>query len=91
MSLSMVERADDIEMKKRGSQAERFYMAIGLADDLRPFFVSDEAALYDIQAEDDNWVIGRVREHYGVVLTTEDFSLAVLGFVGPSGESATVR
>lgn len=75
MSLSMVERADDIEMKKRGSQAERFYMAIGLADDLRPFFVSDEAALYDIQAEDDNWVIGRVREHYGVVLTTEDFRL----------------
>lgn len=71
----MVEMADDTEMQKRGPQAERFFAAIGLVGDLHPFFVSDEAALYDIQGEDDDWVIGRVRIHYGIVLTADDFRL----------------
>lgn len=69
----MVELADDAEMAMRKPQAERFFAAIGISEEYRPVFVSDEAALYDIQLEDDALVINRVRKHYGVTITTDDF------------------
>ena len=65
----MFEIADDGEMSRRALLADEFYDAIGLVEgETRPFFVSDEASLYDIHAEDDGDVVRRVRDHYGVTL-----------------------
>ena len=72
-----VDVADDSEMKKRHAKAERLYQALALDEDTRPFFVSDEASLYDIQGEDDSVVIAQVAKHYGVTLTLDDFRLPI--------------
>ncbi|MCA0331658.1 MAG: hypothetical protein LCI03_17390 [Actinobacteria bacterium] len=67
----MMELADDHEMTKRRQMADEFYGAV-LADADRPWFVSDEASLYDIQAEDDDELVRRVRAAYGVTLRMPD-------------------
>lgn len=53
--------------------ADEFYAALGLIDDgNRPFFVS--AALYDIQMEDEDFVVVAVQQHDGITLRApEDF------------------
>jgi hypothetical protein len=68
----MLELADDPEMAQRAESAREFFTAIGLEEGLRPVLVSDEAALYDIQPEDDDLVIRRVAEHYGATITVPD-------------------
>lgn len=63
----VIDFADDQQMLRRQTLAEEFYDALGLIDDEnRPFFVSDEAALYDIQMEDDDFVVAAVQHHYGI-------------------------
>ena len=71
----MIDFADDAQMLRRQDLADEFYDALGLIDDEnRPFFVSDQAALYDIQMEDDEFVVGAVQRHYGFTLRVpEDF------------------
>jgi hypothetical protein len=70
---SVVDFADDEQMLLRQALAEEFYDALGLvADETRPFFVSDEAALYDIQMEADDYVVLAVQHHYGVTLRVPD-------------------
>lgn len=65
--------ADDREMRRRGAVATEFYDAIGLVEgETRPWLVTDEAALYDIQAEEDEFVVRQVEEHYGVTLSVPD-------------------
>jgi hypothetical protein len=68
----MVEYSDDSKMKVRAEMAEEFYAAIGLDHDLRPWFVSDEASLYDVQLNDDADIVEAVKRHYGVELTIPD-------------------
>ncbi len=71
----MIDFADDEQVSRRQSLADEFYDALGLIDDEnRPFFVSDEAALYDVQMEDDHFVVVAVQRHYGITLRVpEDF------------------
>jgi hypothetical protein len=70
----MPEFANDSETERRRASATEFYVAIGLDDDYRPDFVSDEASLYDFQMEDDDVVIRRVALHDGVTINSpEDF------------------
>lgn len=71
----MIDFADDEQMSRRQALADEFYDALGLIDDEnRPFFVSDEAALYDVQMEDDDFVVVAVERHYGITLRVpEDF------------------
>jgi hypothetical protein len=71
----VIEIADDSEMRKRALLADEFYEAIGLLEDETwPFFVSDEAALYDFQMEPDDEVVRLVKGHYGVTIRSpEDF------------------
>ena len=71
----MIDLADDEQMSQRQALADEFYDALGLIDDEnRPFFVSDEAALYDVQMEDDDFVVVAVQRHYGITLRLpEDF------------------
>ena len=68
----VVEFADDTEMAERAALAAEFFTAIRLDEEFQPFFVSDEAALYDIQMEDDEFVIRCVAQHYGVAITSPD-------------------
>lgn len=71
----VIDFADDEQMSQRQALADEFYDALGLIDDEnRPFFVSDEAALYDVQMEDDDFVVAAVQRHYGITLRLpEDF------------------
>jgi hypothetical protein len=71
----VIDFADDEQMSRRQALADEFYDALGLIDDEnRPFFVSDEAALYDVQMEDDDFVVVAVQRHYGITLRVpEDF------------------
>ena len=71
----MIDFADDEQMSRRQAMADEFYDALGLIDgENRPFFVSDEAALYDLQMEDDDFVVVAVQRHYGITLRVpEDF------------------
>lgn len=65
---AVVEMAGHSEMSQRVTLAEEFYTVVGLTGDTRPLFVSDDAALYDIQLEADQDVVDRVRGFYGVTL-----------------------
>ena len=71
----VIDFADDEQMSRRQALADEFYDTLGLIDDdNRPFFVSDEATLYDVQMEDDDFVVGTVQRHYGITLRIpEDF------------------
>lgn len=61
-------------MSQRASLADEFYRVVGLTGEFRPLFVSDEAALYDIQLEADRDIVDRVKGFYGVTLQVpQDF------------------
>jgi hypothetical protein len=74
-NVQMVDFADDEQMLRRQLWADEFYGALGLVPDQNwPDFVSDEASLYDVQMEDDRFVVRAVQRHYGVTLQVpEDF------------------
>ena len=46
-------------------------------EDERPFFVSDEACLYDIHAGDDNELSERCEKWYGRKLSSRDFLMPI--------------
>jgi hypothetical protein len=73
----VIDFADDEQMSSRQTLADEFYDALGMIDDEnRPFFVSDDAALYDVQMEDDDFVVVAVQRHYGITLRVpEDFNV----------------
>lgn len=46
-------------------------------DEDRPYFVADEACLYDIYAGDNDEFVARGREQYGKTLSENDFRIPV--------------
>jgi hypothetical protein len=70
-----MEYADDSEMQRRAATADEFYRVIGLVEgEDWPFFVSDEATIYDIWVgTDEGHVVERAKARYGVTLRSEDF------------------
>ena len=64
----MIDVAGDREMSQRVRFADEFYDVVGLTDETRPLFVSDQAGLCDIQLEADHDVVDRVKGFYGVTL-----------------------
>jgi hypothetical protein len=67
--MGVTDIAGDEQMARRQDLAEEFYDALRLVQgEDRPVFVSDEAALYDIQFEPDDVVVLRVQEVYGFTL-----------------------
>ena len=68
--------ADDDELKKRQRQLSEFLDRMFDEED-RPYFVSDEACLYDIYSGADEDFSTRFEKWYGIRLTTSDFRLNV--------------
>lgn len=64
--------ADDDELQKRRRQLDQFFERMLDTID-RPFFVSDEACLYDILGEDEEVFRCRFERLYGSKLTPADF------------------
>jgi hypothetical protein len=61
------------EMERRRSLAQEFYEAV-LDEEEHPIFVSDRASLWDIDG-DEQEMITRIRDHYGVAINPDAFSL----------------
>jgi hypothetical protein len=62
------------EMGRREGKAEEFFRALLEAEE-RPYFVSDEATLYDIFVGDEAELNDRCEAHYGVRLKESDFKI----------------
>jgi hypothetical protein len=78
-----------IQISRRHDQAMEFYRVALDADEL-PYFVSDEATLYDLYAGDENELIDKCQHHYGVELRREHFLLPVwelLDYLSGSGNN----
>jgi hypothetical protein len=69
------EFADDAEMRRRVVAANEFFHVIGLVEgEDWPYFVSDEATIYEVwMGTDKDNVVEQVRARYGVTLRPEDF------------------
>lgn len=74
MSERQFELASTAQMDQREAHAEELYAAAFDPDEL-PWFVSDEASLWDIYGGKENDLIHRCQEHYGVRLRREQFGL----------------
>jgi len=64
--------ADSTETGKRANLLEEFVNSIFEEED-RPYFVSDKASLYDISCGDEDEIIERIREVFGISITEEYF------------------
>lgn len=62
--------ADDLEINKRKDKLESFLDAV-IDPDERPYFVSDEASVYDITLEEDSEVINKINQTYNVSLGSD--------------------
>lgn len=70
---SKIQIADIIEMEKRKHQAKEFYEAI-LDPYEHPWLVTDEASLYDITLEEDDDLIKKTHDHYGITIDVKYLS-----------------
>lgn len=68
--------ADDDKLKKRQRQLSEFLDQMFDEED-RPYFVSDEACLYDIYSGNDEEFSNRFEKWYGRRLTESEFRLNV--------------
>lgn len=66
--------ADSKEMDERKKLAEEFYNSILDPEEI-PFLITDQASLFDIYAGDNNELIQKVKDKYGVILNISDFSM----------------
>jgi len=64
-----MEFSSDGEIKKIAGLAQEFYENI--LDD-RPFFVSDEAAIFDVSGAEPQELIARISEYYGKTVSMVD-------------------
>ena len=64
------------EMDRRKDKAVEFFGVILNADE-RPYFVSDEATLFDIIVGEEGQVIRRCEMHYGVKIGASEFEIPV--------------
>ena len=61
-------------MNRCEKQAKEFFQALLEAEE-QPYFVSDEATLYDIFAGDKTQLIDRCKSHYGATLENSNFTI----------------
>ncbi len=59
--------ADTAEMEKRRRESKEFYNAI-LDPYEHPWLVTDEASLYDITLDDEEDLIKRISDYYGITI-----------------------
>jgi len=67
-----MEFSSDGEIKKIAGLAQEFYENI--LDD-RPFFVSDEAAIFDVSGAEPQELIARISEYYGKTVSMVGWSI----------------
>lgn len=68
--------ANDDELKRRQRQLSEFFDRMFDKED-RPYFVSDEACLYDIYSGVDEDFSNRFKKWYGRKLTPSDFRMCI--------------
>ncbi|MBF0366486.1 MAG: hypothetical protein HQK50_13015 [Oligoflexia bacterium] len=64
----------DIEIKKRNNDIERF-IALVIDKEEIPYFVSDDASIFDISTDDKAVLINRIRTHYKVEISENELHL----------------
>ena len=64
--------ADDTEISKRLDLYNEF-LRVTIDEEEYPFFVSDEACIYDITTTENAVIIKNCKEHYNVELRAEHF------------------
>ncbi len=69
-----VRTAPTTEMAKWASETDEFCRIV-LEPDEQPFFISDEATLWDLFAGDPSLVMERAYAHYGVGLNVAQFKI----------------
>jgi len=83
------EMSDSVEMERRTAAAKRFFGAV-MDSEEQPYFVSDEACLYDVYAGDDAELIERCHASFGYRLNGDDFRKPVWRLLDEVfGETAT--
>jgi hypothetical protein len=60
-----LEFAPDSEISKRRNLAVEFFK-VALDPEEHPWFISDEASIYDIYAGDENDLVAKCKSYYGV-------------------------
>jgi len=68
------ELASSDEINIRLNDAHEFYFNI-LDPEEQPFFVSDEASIFDISSDSEEYLIKKCFDYYGVKLTCEQLTL----------------
>jgi len=76
MSENEYEFGETGELAKREKELNEFLVRMFDEED-RPYFVSDEACIYDIFAGDDEEFSSRCLERYGRTLSPADFRMPV--------------
>jgi hypothetical protein len=68
--------ADSAEILKRKAALDRFTRTLFEAD-LQPWFVSDEATIFDISGDTIEEIMDKIRKCYGIELTRQHLSMPV--------------
>jgi len=68
--------APDGEIQARASRIEALLRAV-CDDDERPWFVSNDASLYDVCSLETDEIVRRVKTHYGTTLQASDVGLPI--------------
>ena len=74
MSKSEYNLTENTEIQKRLKLVNKFVEMI-LDEGEIPLFISDEASLYDITAEDGEGLINKIRNSYGASVNLDDLRL----------------
>ena len=72
MTTKILTLTDSLESSKRNDLLERFLNSV-FDEGGRPYFVPDEASLYDITCGDEKKIISRINIAYGVSIIEECF------------------
>jgi hypothetical protein len=68
--------ADSAKIFDRKTALERFVDKM-FEPDLRPWFVSDEATIFDISGDSTEEIVKQIKVHYGVLLTQDQLRMPV--------------
>ena len=86
--------AGDDKIRARSSKVSRLLRGVVEGEE-RPVFVSDQASLLDLSSQDEATLMGRIRETYGVTVTSAELALPLWQLVdrlqpdGPVSPSRT--
>jgi hypothetical protein len=68
--------ASDVEVMKRRSECERLLRAICEPDDF-PWFVSDEATVFEVCMVEEAEILTRLTNSYGAAISAADLALPI--------------